>query len=103
MPPTRKTKKWPSTKYANGYVEDRIGRACLRYKGARKSSGLLWAQKNRSEAIALLDEWIFSILHPEHAPAATGVAAGSRMSLYSAIDEFRKLNYGAFGLAKRDN
>ncbi|MEO5929610.1 MAG: site-specific integrase [Candidatus Kapaibacterium sp.] len=103
MPPLRTTKKWTSIRYAIGYVEDRNGVACLRYKGMRKSTGYVWHPNNRAKVIAMLDQWITQMEHPELTPEVEETEPQSSMTLYRAIDEFRHRYYSSFSLAKRDN
>lgn len=90
--PVNKSKgRWVSSKYNIGYLEPRNGIAQTRICGKRQTTNLKWIEKNKKEAIAILEERIKIHLHPEL--EIVQIEKSVPKTLYEAIKEFKDTRF----------
>lgn len=90
--PIKKNKeRWISTKYNIGYLEPRNGIAQTRICGKRKTTNLKWVEKNKKDAIKILEERIKLYLHPEF--EVHNEDSIKPTTLFEAIREFKNARF----------
>lgn len=90
--PIKKNKeRWVSSKYNIGYLEPRNGIAQTRICGKRKTTNLKWLEKNKKDAIRILEERIHIYLHPELEVLIEEPTKAT--TLFEAIREFKNARY----------
>lgn len=90
--PVNKSKeRWTSSKYNIGYLEPRNGIVQTRICGKRQTTHLKWVEKNKKEAIAILEERIKIHLHPELEIVLVDKIIPK--TLFEAIKEFKDTRF----------
>lgn len=90
-PVDKSKERWTSSKYNIGYLEPRNGIAQTRICGKRQTTHLRWIDKNKKEAIAILEARIKIHLHPELEIVAKDDSTAK--TLFEAIVEFKETRF----------
>lgn len=95
--PVNKSKeRWTSSKYNIGYLEPRNGIVQTRICGKRQTTHLKWIEKNKKEAIAILEERIKKFLHPELTEIEPEILVPK--TLFEAIKEFKNTRFQDYSI-----
>lgn len=66
--PRKNTERWSHPLYRVGFCLNRKGTVYTEIRGVRLSTGLVWHDKNRREALQILERRVLEYLHPAAAP-----------------------------------
>jgi integrase len=101
MPQSRSksSHRWYSAKYAMGYCHARSGRVYVRFADRERSTGLLWKDANKSQALKILDEFIAECLNP----TASVPEVQKPQTVYELIAEFRRVKFPDMSQALKDS
>lgn len=95
--PLKKNKeRWISSKYNIGYLEPRNGIVQTRICGKRQTTHLKWLEKNKKEAIRILEERIKLFLHPEL--EVFNEERTKPTTLFDAIREFKNARFKDYSI-----
>jgi integrase len=90
--PKKKDKeRWTSSKFNIGYLEPINGVAYTRIAGKRQTTKLTWLEKNKKEAVQILEERIKLYLNPEL--EITHEEKPKEVTLFQAIKEFKEARF----------
>lgn len=95
--PKKKDKeRWISSKYNIGYMEPINGVAYTRIAGKRQTTKIKWLEKNKRDAIQILEERIKLYLYPE----LERVTEEPRkiLTLFEAIKEFKNVRFQDYSI-----
>ena len=90
----KEKERWVSSKYNIGYCQQINGIIYTRISDNRKTTKLVWNEKNKREAIRILEERIKYYLHPELLKQETQELGIT--TLFSAISDFQSIRYKDF-------
>jgi integrase len=83
MPRPRSVSRWSHPLYRVGYCFERYGNVYTRVGNVKQATGLVWHDKNRKAALAMLEEQVKTYLNPVKAEEAK-----AERQLIEAITEF---------------
>lgn len=83
--------RWLSSKYNIGYLEPINGVAYTRIAGVRRTTKLRWLEKNRRDAVRILERRVLEYLHPELIPVIE--ESNDSITLFEAMREFKNARF----------
>lgn len=84
--PRKQTERWSHPLYRVGFCLNRNGTVYTEINGVRLSTGLVWHEKNRKAALALLERRVLDVLNPV-------AELPTRRMLSDAIREFTAVHF----------
>jgi integrase len=75
MPRPRKASRWSHPLYRTGYCFERYGNVYTRVGNVKEATGLVWHEKNRKAALAILEKRVLAYLNPVVQSAEVRISA----------------------------